>query len=123
MYDTLSNGRRGTVHVLLIEIPSRSIAAHFLSICDQLNARFNAASFNTSTPLCCPGHFDDRIRRDDARHEKTDLKVFVVVIPKEGWARLARENPSFGMTLTFHNFFWYDTDFLEFDSVDIIKDI
>ncbi len=23
----------------------------------------------------------------DARHEKTDLKVFVVVIPKEGWAR------------------------------------
>ncbi len=25
----------------------------------------------------------------DARHEKTDLKVFVVVIPKEGWASLA----------------------------------
>ncbi len=25
----------------------------------------------------------------DARHEKTDLKVFVVVIPKEGWARVA----------------------------------
>ncbi len=25
----------------------------------------------------------------DARHEKTDLKVFVVVIPKEGWARMA----------------------------------
>ncbi len=24
---------------------------------------------------------------DDMRHEKTDLKVFVVVIPKEGWAR------------------------------------
>ncbi len=23
------------------------------------------------------------------RHEKTDLKVFVVVIPKEGWARVA----------------------------------
>ena len=23
----------------------------------------------------------------DARHKKTDLKVFVVVIPKEGWAR------------------------------------
>ncbi len=22
---------------------------------------------------------------NDARHEKTDLKVFVVVIPKEGW--------------------------------------
>ncbi len=25
----------------------------------------------------------------DACHEKTDLKVFVVVIPKEGWARVA----------------------------------
>ena len=25
----------------------------------------------------------------DARHEKTDLKVFVLVIPKEGWARMA----------------------------------
>ncbi len=25
----------------------------------------------------------------DVRHEKTDLKVFVVVIPKEGWARMA----------------------------------
>ncbi len=25
----------------------------------------------------------------DARHEKIDLKVFVVVIPKEGWARVA----------------------------------
>ncbi len=25
----------------------------------------------------------------DTRHEKTDLKVFVVVIPKEGWASVA----------------------------------
>ena len=25
----------------------------------------------------------------DVCHEKTDLKVFVVVIPKEGWARVA----------------------------------
>ena len=25
----------------------------------------------------------------DARHEKTDLKVFVAVIPKEGWACVA----------------------------------
>ncbi len=25
----------------------------------------------------------------DVRHEKTDLKVFVGVIPKEGWARVA----------------------------------
>ncbi len=27
--------------------------------------------------------------QNDACHEKTDLKVFVVVIPKEGWARVA----------------------------------
>ncbi len=48
---------------------------------------------------------------NDARHEKTDLKVFVVVvvIPKEGWAQ--PPHPSF---------FWYDTDFSEFDSADII---
>ena len=26
---------------------------------------------------------------DDTRHEKTDLKVFVLVIPKEGWVRMA----------------------------------
>ena len=39
------------------------------------------------------------------RHKKTDLKVFVVVIPK------AWPCPSF---------FWYDTDFSEFDSIDII---
>ncbi len=25
----------------------------------------------------------------EVHHEKTDLKVFVVVIPKEGWARVA----------------------------------
>ncbi len=25
----------------------------------------------------------------DAHHEITDLKVFVVVIPKDGWARVA----------------------------------
>ncbi len=41
-----------------------------------------------------------------ACHEKTDLRVFVVVMPKEGWPR-----PSF---------FWYDTDFSEFDSAVII---
>ncbi len=35
----------------------------------------------------------------DARYEKTDLKVFVIVIPKEGWACMAA--PSF---------FWYDND-------------
>ena len=38
--------------------------------------------------------------RFDARHEKTDLKVFVAVIPKEGWAR-GHAYPSFGMTPTF----------------------
>ena len=34
----------------------------------------------------------------NARHEKTDLKVFVVVIPKEGLAGLGPANPSLGMT-------------------------
>ncbi len=34
----------------------------------------------------------------DACHEKTDLKVFIIVIPKEGWAW---PPPSF---------FWYDND-------------
>ncbi len=32
----------------------------------------------------------------DTGHEKTDLKVFVIVIRKEGWA-----HPSFGMRPTF----------------------
>ncbi len=48
----------------------------------------------------------------DAHHEKTYLKIFVVVIPKEVWALI---------------FFWYDTcydivisNFSEFDSADII---
>ena len=48
----------------------------------------------------------------DVCHKKTDLKVFVVVISKEGWARVAV--PSF---------FWYDTDFLEFVSFDFIYHI
>ncbi len=35
-------------------------------------------------------------------HKKIDLKVFVVVLPKEGWARMAtRAHPSFGITTTF----------------------
>ena len=49
----------------------------------------------------------------DVHHEKTDLKVFVVVIPKKGWARHGRAWPC-------PSFFWYDTDFSEFDSADII---
>ena len=40
-------------------------------------------------------------------HEKT---VFVIVKPKEGWARVAAPI----------SFFWYDTDFSEFDSADIM---
>ncbi len=31
----------------------------------------------------------ESIFRGEVRHEKTDLTVFVVVIPKEGWARMA----------------------------------
>ena len=41
----------------------------------------------------------------DMCHEKTDLKVFVVVIPKEGWVRVAAHaHPSFGMTPTFREY-------------------
>ncbi len=39
----------------------------------------------------------------DARHEKKDLKVFVVVIPKEGLAGWGPINPSLGMTPTINN--------------------
>ena len=28
-------------------------------------------------------------RKFDERHKKTDLKIFVIVIPKGGWARVA----------------------------------
>ena len=36
-----------------------------------------------------PQHQDYFLSPCDARHEKTDLKVFVIDIPKEGWARMA----------------------------------
>ncbi len=36
----------------------------------------------------------------DAHHEKTDLKVFVAVIHKEGLAGWGPTNPSLGMTST-----------------------
>ena len=36
----------------------------------------------------------------DVRHEEIDLKVFVVVIPKEGLAGWGPANPSLGMTPT-----------------------
>ncbi len=32
-------------------------------------------------------HINNVTNLIDMRHEKTDLKVLVVVIPKEGWAR------------------------------------
>ena len=37
----------------------------------------------------------------DMRHEKTDLKVFLVVITKRRMGTRGRAHPSFGMTLTF----------------------
>ncbi len=49
----------------------------------------------------------------DAHHAKTDLKVFVVVISKGGWARVAAP-----IVLLI-----YDTDFLEFESFDFIDHI
>ena len=48
---------------------------------------------------------------DDTHYEKIDLKVFVSVMPKEGWTRVAapmdvrgRAHPSFGMTPTFREY-------------------
>ena len=38
--------------------------------------------------------------RSVVRHEKTDLKVFVIVKPKEGLAGWGPANPSLGMTQT-----------------------
>ncbi len=40
------------------------------------------------------------LKVNDAHHEKTDLEVFVVVIPKEGWRSWPRRS-----------FFWYETNF------------
>ena len=34
-----------------------------------------------------------RLNLSNARHKKIDLKVFVVVIPKEGWACVAAQRP------------------------------
>ncbi len=41
-----------------------------------------------------------KLKTFDARHKKTELKVFVVVIPKEGLAGWGPTNPSLGMTPT-----------------------
>ena len=45
------------------------------------------------------------------RHEKTDFKVFLVVIPKEGLAGWVPANPSLGMTLTIK---YYSTAFIDY---------
>ncbi len=47
----------------------------------------------------------------DARHEKTDLKVLVVVIPKEGLEGWSPANPSLGMALTIK---YYSTAFIDY---------
>ncbi len=41
----------------------------------------------------------------DVRHEKTDLKVFIVVIPKEGLAGWGSAHPSLGMTMTIQYYY------------------
>ena len=46
----------------------------------------------TSHAVCyCTNYID--YQKTDGCHEKTDLKVFVIVIPKEGWARVAMAAP------------------------------
>ena len=45
----------------------------------------------------------------DARHEKTDLKVFVVVIPKEGWVRYDNDK-DFVVVIPKEGWVRYDND-------------
>ncbi len=55
----------------------------------------------------------------DARHKKTDLKVFVVVIPKEGWAHVAVPI----LLLAWHRLFeniTYDVSRVKFWKVGVI---
>ena len=47
-----------------------------------LNGKFLSGFLHDLYERFFPGKYD-------VCHEKTDLKVFVVVIPKEGWARAA----------------------------------
>ncbi len=47
----------------------------------------------------------------DAHHEKTDLKVFVVVIPKEGLVVWGPANPSLGLKSTIK---YYCTAFIDY---------
>ncbi len=68
---------------------------------------------------------------NDVCHEKTDLKVFVVVIPKEGWARVAAKDAATVYTNTgsctpgFHTAGWRkfsaSSEFLNFENRTIIK--
>ncbi len=51
------------------------------------------------------------LRENWLRHEKTDLKIFVVVIPKEGLAGWGPTNPSLGMTPTIK---YYSTAFIDY---------
>ncbi len=41
------------------------------------------------TNLMCDNQGQNMGSAPDVHHEKTDLKVFVVVIPKEGWVSVA----------------------------------
>ncbi len=49
-------------------------------------------------PTKIPGNTS---KPSDAHHEKIDLKVFVRVIPKEGWGRVVAPILFFGVTPTF----------------------
>ena len=51
--------------------------------------------------------------KPEVRHEKTDVKVFVVVIYQK----------KDGSAWPCPSYFWYDTDFLEFESSDFIDNI
>ena len=47
----------------------------------------------------------------EVHHEKTDIKVLVMVIPNKGLAGWGLTNPSLGMTLTIR---YYSTAFIDY---------
>ncbi len=51
------------------------------------------------------------LKKHDACHKKTDIKVFVVVIPKEELAGWCPANASLGLTSTIK---YYSTSFIDY---------
>ena len=72
------------VHISEVLLCCLKLHAH-----SGLNIISQDQSYETNTFPFLSVHLVKLKSPNDVRHEKTDLKVFVVVIPKEGWARVA----------------------------------